>query len=319
MMKKRVNVNLFKIRYLITTLTFIMIFSSVSLMAKSSIVYLSELSIRGGYNFFSESSSWIKGREDILNNELFFRDENYKSNNVDTNLSSIGMGSPIIRIEYNMGIALDKISIFKNVKALKGFRGFRTGFAMSYFPFSSKKESLYEGDLLYQGSNPADDQLYTNSKITLEETMLLVGTSLNLYYYHEKGLSNHRFIPYAGIELGTTILNGKRKIILESDEITVNGKDYKIDAAIQESFFNQFTPKYGLVLGTQVMVSGVHYLDFRVGYIYQNSSVSVDRSGAWNQSVDGVSTSRRVDTASKEMNFSKQGVYITIGYTVGLQ
>ncbi len=310
---------LLKLKYLKRILLLLLIINSSSIMARQ-FVYLSEFTVRGGYHLFNESPEWIAGREDILNNEIFFRNEGYRSTNVDTKLESMHMGMPMLTIEYNMGLALDNMPLLGSIDFLKDFRGFRTGIAMTYYPFSSIDESLYEGDLIYDNSG-SGFHTYKNAKITIDEKMLIINTSLNLYYYHEKGFSNHRFIPYGGIELGTTILNGKRNISLEADsyENEDDGTIYSIDAAIQESFFNQLAPRVGFVLGTQIMISGGHFVDIRAGYVYQNSTMDVERAGAWNQSVNDTVTSRRVSVTEKEIDYSQSGFYITLGFTVGLK
>lgn len=296
----------------------------------SGLTYLGELNIRMGYHFFSESSSWIASKEEMFNEDFFRRHEQNAgliySDNVDTGISNIRLGMPVLTLEYVMGLSLHNFPLFEKIKGISSFRGIRLGLALTFYPFSQIDKSYYSGDIVFQnpGGDPTEPAEFTisNGEISMEEKSLLVIPSVNFYYFHERGFGFKaiRIIPFGGIEFGMAILNGERRAELKGDPAVIApGETYSITASMQETFFNEVSFRTGISAGLQFYIGGPSYIELRGGFIYQESSVELQRSGTWNDDKNGVSYSRDVTVSSRSAVFSQTGFYITLGYTVGLR
>jgi hypothetical protein len=292
--------------------------------ARPDILYRSDLSVRAGYHFFNQSSSWLKGKEDIINKELFFREESdYRSDNVNTALKDHRTGMTMISIEWIAGIKPDRLPFCGGIESFRGFRGFRAGFGFSIYAFTSMDEEIYSGPVTYVNNMSEEGEPaelgYTGS-ISFSEKIFSYIPGFSLSYFHEEGISGiNELIPYGGIELSVNFLNGERKLNFETDTLYLaDGSEHDVEARIQESFYNALSFRAGLNLGVQYNFSGPHSLDLRCGWIYNETSVSLSRTGAWTESINGASYSRRVSETGKPRVYSQTGFFISLGYSVGL-
>jgi len=296
----------------------------------SGLTYLTELNIRAGYHFFNESSSWINSKETLFNEDFFRRHEQTAdliySDNVDTNISSIRMGMPMITLEYITGLSLHNFPLIKKIKSLRRFRGIRMGAALTFYPFSKTEKNYYSGDIIFQnpGGDPTEPAAFTitNGEVSMEEKSLMIIPTINFYYYHERGFGFNavKIIPFGGVEVGMPILNGERRARLTGDPALVApGVTYSVDASIQETWFNEVGVRTGACAGVQIYLGGANYLELRGGFIYQETSIGLQRSGTWNDDKNGISYSRDVAVSNRSAVFSQTGFYITLGYTVGLK
>jgi len=115
---------------------------------------------------------------------------------------------------------------------------------------------------------------------------------------------------------------------MESDFLTLSTsagiRKYKIDANIQESYYNNIGFRASFVFGGQWRISGAHFLDVRFGYTYQENSVTLKRYGIWNEKVYNDSDqlvytySKAITQAEKKTSYSQTGFVFMLGYTVGL-
>ena len=321
------------IKQLLTILLFILI-SGTGLHAAEPFYYNLQLNVRTGYHMFGETDDWKDGREKILKEDVFRQnDANFKSTNVDTAQQNEVSGLMMFQVEGIMGINLGKF-----VKSLRKFRGFRAGYAFALYPFASNTSYDYSGDVIFSDPSAADPALQSktySSTIKIQDTMLLMGHSLSFYYFHEKGFlsrtKKNKLIPYAGIEIGVGILNGKRKLQMSTDPLSITtvadgANDYTYKATVQESFFNTFSLRLAPVIGAQYHLSGPHYLDVKIGFNIQTASMSLDRDGVITETAKDPSTqnllitySQKVAEETRESTYSQTGLFFLIGYTVGLK
>lgn len=305
--------------------------------AARDLLYLGELNFRSGWHFHGESDEWNATRMKTIREEVLFTDESdFFAKSIEPLPTATGHAVPVFQFEAIMGVRLDKLPGLKNVRALKRFEGFRMGVGASLYPFTGSQTYRYAGKFQYENTNPPQGDpttITSEGTLTINENYLLLAPSLNFYYYHEPGViwtrRINRLVPYAGLEFGTSILSAKRKYKLESDPatVTVGGTSslYQIDAGIQENFFNEFDFRFGIVMGAQWHLAGPHYLDLRLGYTMQNTTVNLVRAGNWNATASDKNTgdflfsySRKVKAAERETVFTQSGFQIIVGYTVGL-
>jgi hypothetical protein len=316
----------------------VLCFYPVRSIISGSIFYAGEFNIRTGYHFFSETNSWTNTRKELIRNDVFLRKNEWiNSQNVGVDAQEKWEGLPLLDFEWLAGINLSALPGLSDVKSLKGFRGIRAGIGIGFYPISSLDSYSYKGKINYNSIYsiyPETQSLNYNGKINISEELFIITNTFRLYYYHEPGLiwtkNTNKFIPYAGIELGTGIISGNRKIILKSDPLVVNtvsgSYNYKIDAIIQESFMNSVGFKFGAILGGQLHLYGPHYIDLRSGYIIQENRIGFERQGSWNEYVHDQGTKEFVSTysiairkAKKNLTFSQTGFFIMLGYTIGLK
>ena len=302
---------------------------------RAGAVYLTELSVRAGYHAFAGSESWKDGYARTMEEDLFFRDENfspdnnhvYYSDNVDTSVDGLGRGFPVITLEYSLGIEPEKVPLIRSISALHGLRGLRTGFSLSYYPLTSTEKSFYSGSITYINTKavaPDPAVLEYRGDITLREKLFILAPSLSLSYFHERGVAafpSMKIVPFAGMELGTALVSGERKISMSSDTLHVvsTGEDRAIEAEIQESFFNGFSLRAGLFAGGRFEAGTVGSVDLRVGFIYQETPVTMTRSGSWSETIDGAKYTRRVHDETRSAVYSQTGFLVTLGYSMRLK
>jgi hypothetical protein len=313
----------------------ILMVAGVALLApaplRAGAVYLTEVSVRAGYHAFRGSDSWSDGYARAMEEDLFFRDENfspdnnhvYYSDNVDTSVEDLGPGFPVITLEYSLGIEPEKVPLLKTIGALHGVRGLRTGISLSYYPLSSAEKNFYSGTIVYHNTKavaPEPALLEYRGDITLREKLFILAPSLGLSYFHERGvaaLRSMKIVPFAGLELGTALVSGERKISLRSDVLHVasTGEERAVEADIQESFFNGFSLRAGLFAGGRIEAGAAGAVDFRVGFVYQETPVTMTRSGSWSETINGAKYTRRVHDESRRTVFSQTGFLVTLGYS----
>jgi hypothetical protein len=306
-----------KFRKTIITAAAVILLSGGAAPASSSPIYSGELTVSVGYHLFPDSSSWLEGEQYTLERDLFFRDETeYSSGNVDSAGKSRRTGMPMLTLEYRAGVEIS------------GFRGIRFGASASYYGFTSAETPFYSGLIKYNNPTamaPDPAVLDYQGSIDFKETFLIIAPAAGISYWYEQGFAPkmlfEKIIPYAGIDAGFTIVTGERTIRMSSDPLYVAANDttYQVDASIQEKFFNDMGLRLVFSLGGQFRLSGPHSIDLRAGYILQETSVDMDRRGTWTESIDGAPYSRRVTDEKRNSNYVQNGLYFSIGYTVGIQ
>lgn len=293
-----------------------------------------ELSLRSGYHFFSPSPSWTGSWGKTLEEDLFFRNENYNpdnnmvyySDNVGTSVSG-GKGLPVIELEYSFGFRIDRIPLIDPQNASRGIRGFRAGVSLCYYPLTASETEFYRGPIVYHNSKalpPEPENLQYSGIITLKENFFIIASSANLSYRFENLIAPRAgigIVPFVGMEIGAAAISGMRKTMLRSESLFVaaTGETRNVEADIHEGFFNGFAPRAGLFAGFRFSLGMLHAIDLRAAYIYQETSLEMTRTGSWSETINGATYSRRVDDESRSVVFSQTGLIITIGYSLRLK
>ncbi len=311
-------------------------FLPVPAEAQSDTVYLTELSLRAGYHRFSGSNSWNGSWKRTLAEDLFFRDENfnpdnnhvYYSENVDASVSDPAGGFPVITLEYSMGFWIDRIPFIDPPDTRREIQGARLGISLSYYPYSSTRESHYRGPIIYHNSKalpPDPENIEYSGVITLRENLFILVPAISLSYFYEEGLrvtdGDLKLMPFVGMELGVATVSGMRKTSLRSDSLYVaaTGETRRIEADIQEGFFNGISPRMGIFAGCRITSGSLNSLDLRIGFVYQETEVTMTRSGSWSETIDGAAYSRRVHEESRSAVYSQTGLIMTVGYSLRLK
>ncbi len=312
----------------------VLTFTTLSLQA--GVTYRTDLSVRAGYHLFTGAGSWNEGYSQTMDEDLFFRDETfnpdndhvYYSDNVDTSVDDRGPGMPVVTLEYSSGFDPGKLPLLKRAGALSGFRGLRAGVSLSWYPVASTEGSFYSGAIVYRNTKavaPEPEYLEYQGDITLRERLFILVPGVSLAYHHERGFGlpfgKARLVPFAGLEIGTALVSGERRISLRSDTLHVasTGEDRAVEADIQESFFNAVSPRAGIFAGAGIAVGDAGTIDIRLGAVYQENRVELTRTGSWSESIDGARYTRRVHDEKRELVFSQTGFTATVGYSLRLR
>lgn len=278
----------------------------------------SSLIIRTGYHFFSESDSWLDSKSRTLEEDFFFRDETtYVSTNVNTNLSNSRTGAPMLTLEWLFSFDMYDLEVLNN-RIRHNIKGLYFAPYITFYPFSSLEETHYSGPMTYTNADTGDVHTY-NGSITEEEQIFFFTSGVNFYMFKKHGYYANRIHPYGSLELGLSFMSGERKMELSSSPLQVSPTEVRqIRGTVQEQFFNALSPRLGISVGTKIQLKGFHAIDVRLGFIYQETSVSMDRFGTWRESINDTVISRKVDDLSGKATFSQTGVYFNIGYVLDI-
>lgn len=314
-------------------IVFLMIVFFASVI-EAGVISHHELSLRSGYHFFSSSDSWAESWGRTLEEDLFFRNENfspdnnkvYYSENVNTDVAGV-RGLSVIELEYSFGLIINRFPFLDPPDASRGIRGFRVGVSLGYYPLSSGETDFYHGPIVYHNSkavSPEPENLSYNGSITLKQDLFIIAATASLSYWFENvlaPLAGVGIVPFFGVEFGAAAISGMRKTMLRSENLFVEttGETRSIEADIHEGFFNGFSPRAGVFGGCRFSFGMLHAIDVRVGYIYQETTLTMTRTGTWSETINGAAYSRRVDDGSRSVVYSQTGLMITIGYSLRLK
>lgn len=310
----------------------------LKLKAENSIVYRLEIATRLGFHFVKDSAMWADSRRMSIEKDLLLtKNSNYYAGGIDAS-STYSTMYPFFQIEAIWGIYWERLPgiqdlIIENRNPFTfykpKFAGFRMGAGISIYPFTRRNSFSYNGPIVFNNPDSYDASLTTmpyNGSITVDETLLVVAPTLGLYYYHEPGvILKNKLIPYGGLELGPSIISGKRKYILKTEPLSAGGGSYEIDAAVQEEFMNRIAFRITPVAGVQYHVSGPHFIELRLGYIIQKTRAPLTRRGAFTEKKtdSGGNTlftySQQVYTENTTSELSHNGFFVSLGYTIGLK
>ncbi len=309
------------------SLILVLFFVLPSLRAEDSLTRDSGLSFRAGYHFYPLSREWTGSLENAINNDLYFKsDPSYHSENSAPSYGRKDRSVPFLTVEYQMTLNGARLPFLKNVESVRNLQSLKAGIGLTFYPINGMNETIYQGPIIYHNPNalaPRPNILNYQGEISVRENLFVFFPSFTLYYVHEKSIGSLwgiRLLPYGGLENGLVVINGKRKITMSTDPLYVpaSGETYQISASIQESFFNALSYRGGLHLGGLIPVDGRNHIDIRLSFIYQNTPLTMTRSGAWSETINGSSYSRRVYSEKSKTSYSQTGYQFTIGYTVGL-
>ncbi|RME93531.1 MAG: hypothetical protein D6767_00810 [Candidatus Hydrogenedentota bacterium] len=292
--------------------------------------YRIELNTRVGYHLFQDSADWVRSKEKAIEEDVLFQGDANYSGSIPGGISMVkGGGLPFIAIEALFGINFKQAPLLKKIQSLHSFRGFRMGGGMLLYPPFTRPVYSYEGPVVYTLANPPSgrpSEYSYQGKIQIQDDFFILDNFMSFYYYHEKGISNPNFKPYVGMEVGLVFLSGKRKLAFETSDLTVSGSPTytsKLEANIQENFFDELALRLGFAAGLQIHLYGAHFLDIRGGYYLQNSSIDLVRRGNWSEYRSGsnpdANYTKDVSEYSRSVQWDQSGMFVTLGYTVGLK
>ncbi len=278
----------------------------------------SNLIVRTGYHFFSESDSWLNSKSRTLEKDFFFRDETaYVSTNVNTNISNSRFGAPMLTLEWLFSFELYDIEVLDN-RIRHNIEGVYFAPYITFYPFSSVEETHYSGPMTYTNADTGDVHTYSGS-ISENEQIFFFTSGVSFYMFKKNGYWANRIRPYGSLELGLSFMSGERKMELTSSPLEVSPTEIRqIRGTVQEQFFNSLSPRLGFSVGSKIQIKGFNAIDVRLGFIYQDTRVSMDRFGTWRESINDTVISRKVDDLSGKATFSQTGVYFNIGYVLDI-
>ncbi|HRP70920.1 MAG TPA: hypothetical protein PLY93_15460, partial [Turneriella sp.] len=155
----------------------------------------------------------------------------------------------MVGIEGLLGVNLEQLPGLKDVKALHGKRFLRVGFHAYMAPYYKTTTQTVSGPFSYYDALALTPTRTYNGKIQVDENLLHVDPGISIFYFYEQGFSKRRFMPYAGVEVGLSLLYGKRKYTMQSSPYNAVVNDgfnpsynatYRVEANLQESIINDF-------------------------------------------------------------------------------
>ncbi len=292
--------------------------------------YLGELTWRGGILLTKETTDWGESRKTAIEQDIFRRaSQSNNSTNVTVPMAQNNAMNYMVGIEGLLGVNLDQLPGLRGINALKDKKFFRIGFHAYMAPFYKQTTQTISGPFAYYDANALVPTRTYDGQVQVDENLLTVSPGMSFFYWYEKGLFDRRLMPYLGVEVGLSLIYGKRKYTLMAQpysyvESNSTTSSYRVEANLQESIINDFGFRVMPAIGFQFHVSGGHYLDLRVGYQLQEYNVTLNRRGSLTETktyADGsfaVTWSEDFLTKTKTAKVSQSGIVILLGYTAGL-
>jgi hypothetical protein len=291
--------------------------------------YLGELTWRGGIVMTQETADWGESRKNSIEQDIFRRaSTSNNSTNVSVPLTQNGGMNYMVGIEGLLGVNLDQLPGLKKINALRSKKFLRIGFHAYMAPFYKNTTQSVAGPFSYYDSNALTATRTYGGQVQVDESLLTVAPGMSFFYWYEQGFFGRRLMPYLGVEVGLSIVYGKRKYLLKADPFTAtesgNNVTYNVDATLQESIINDFGFRVMPALGFQYHVASGHYIDIRIGYQIQEYNVTLNRQGSLTETktkADGsfaVTWSEDFLVKSQSTKLSQSGIVILLGYTAGL-
>ncbi len=294
--------------------------------------YLGELTWRGGILLNQESSDWADTRKTSIEEDLFRQvsASNY-SRNVPVSAAVNSTLNYMVGIEGLLGVNIDSLPGFKNAKWARGKKFLRVGFHAYMAPYFKQTAQTIAGPFSYYDpgtvcGNCAQTRTYAG-RVKVDENLLTVAPGMSFFYWYEQGFWGQRIMPYAGFEIGLSIVYGKRKYTMETQPYatTLSGDSvsYSLETNLQESIINDLGFRIMPALGIEFHIQRGHYIDFRVGYQFQNYNVTLNRRGSLTETKTtngnfAVTYSEDFLNKTREAKLSQSGIVILLGYTAGL-
>jgi len=293
--------------------------------------YLGELTWRGGIVLTKETSDWGESRKNSIEQDIFRQasQSNYSKNQSVSLVQNSGMNY-VVGIEGLLGVNLDQLPGLRNVKALKDKKFLRIGFHAYMAPLYKKTTQTISGPFAYfdPSSSAIQPTRTYEGQVQVDENLLTVAPGMSFFYWYEKGLFDRKLMPYIGVEVGLSLVYGKRKYTLLAQPYSAvesgNSVTYNVEANLQESIINDFGFRVMPAIGFQWHITSGHYLDLRIGYQIQEYNVTLNRRGSLTETkqyADGtfaVTWSEDFLVKSQSAKLSQSGVMIMLGYTAGL-
>jgi hypothetical protein len=291
--------------------------------------YLGELTWRGGIVMAKETSDWGESRKTSIEQDIFRQASSSNSaTNVKVPSSQNSAMNYAFGIEGLLGVNLDQLPGLRSIQMLRDKKFFRIGFHGYMSPFYKSTTQSVSGPFSYYDSQAITATRTYAGSVRVDESLMTFSPGMSFFYWYEKGLGDRRFMPYAGFEMGLSIVYGKRKYTLDAQPMTTtesgSSVTYSVEANLQESIINDFGFRFMPAIGMQYHVTSGHYLDIRIGYQIQDYSVTLNRRGSLTETkrnADGsfaVTWSEDFLKKTETRKLSQSGIVILLGYTAGL-
>lgn len=296
--------------------------------------YLGELTWRGGIVLANESGDWAESRKSAIEQDIF-RQASTSNNSRNQAVSTQQQGAMnyMVGIEGLLGVNLDQLPGLRDMKALKDKKFLRVGFHAYMAPFYRKTTQTVSGPFAYYDASALTQTRTFPGTVQVDENLLTVAPGMSFFYWYERGLFDRKLMPYIGVEVGLSIVYGKRKYVLDAQPYSATVNDgfnpayvaqYNVEANLQESIINDLGFRVMPAIGFQFHISGGHYLDLRIGYQIQEYNVTLNRRGSLTETKKdangnfAVTWSEDFLEKSRSTKLSQSGIVILLGYTAGL-
>lgn len=291
--------------------------------------YLGELTWRGGIVLAKETSDWGESRKNSIEQDMF-RQVSQSNNSTNVKVPSVQNNAMnyLAGIEGLLGVNLDQLPGLRGIKALTGKKFFRVGFHAYMAPLYKKTTQTVSGPFAYYDSQAITPTRTYEGELQVDESLLHVSPGMSFFYWYEQGLFDRKLMPYIGVEVGLSLLYGKRKYTLMAQPFSAvesgNTVTYNVEANLQESMINDFGFRVMPAIGLQLHIASGHYLDLRIGYQLQEYNVTLNRRGSLTETkrnADGsfaVTWSEDFLTKTQTAKLSQSGIVVLLGYTAGL-
>jgi len=291
--------------------------------------YLGELTWRGGILLGQETEDWAGSRKSSIENDIFRQvSQSNSSRNVAVPQTVNAPLNYMVGIEGLLGVNLDALPGLRNIAFFKDKKFFRVGFHGYMAPLYKQTTQSVSGPFSYYDPGALTPTRTYAGSVQVDENLLTFSPGMSFMYWYEKGLWERRIMPYVGVEVGLSIIYGKRKYTLLAQPFSVvesnNTVSYNAEANLQESIINDFGFRVMPALGFQYHITSGHYIDLRIGYQIQNYSVTLNRRGSLTETkrnADGtfaVTWSEDFLAKTQTVKLSQSGIVIMLGYTAGL-
>lgn len=293
--------------------------------------YLGELTWRGGVVLARETTDWAEGRKNSIEQDIFRQaSASNNSRNVPVPLAQNSAMNYMAGIEGLLGVNIDQLPGFKNAQWARGKQFLRIGFHGYIAPLYKKTTQTVAGDFAYFDALALTPTRTYPGTVTVDESLLTFSPGMSFFYWHERGFFDRKLMPYAGLEVGVSIVYGKRKYSMNAGTFsTVEGlpaeaRVYSLEANLQESIINDFGLRLMPAVGFQYHIKSGHYIDIRIGYQIQDYTVTLNRRGSLTEMKRdaagnfAVTWSEDFLVKSETRRLSQSGLVVLLGYTAGL-
>jgi hypothetical protein len=295
--------------------------------------YLGELTWRGGIVMAKETSDWGESRKNSIEQDIFRQaSSSNSSRNVSVPLQQNNAMNYMVGIEGLLGVNLDQLPGLRNAQWARNNKFLRVGFHGYIAPLYKNTTQTVVGDFAYYDPLALTPTRTYPGTVQVDESLLTFSPGMSFFYWYERGFFNQKLMPYAGFELGLSIVYGKRKYSMNAGTFTtteIEGgtptqKTYSVEANLQESFINDFGFRFMPAIGLQYHIKSGHYLDLRIGYQIQDYNVTLNRRGSLTETKKdaagnfAVTWSEDFLVKTETRKLSQSGIVVLLGYTAGL-
>lgn len=279
--------------------------------------YLAAVNYSLGMHQFTQNDDWVDSQRQTIEEDILLQGEDYESTNYQPNIGNKLLQSYYLEFEAMWGLNLGVLS-----DQLKEVKGIRIAAGAQLHP-GFKLVQQNSGTLIYTDHATTAEtyqEITYEGEIEVTERMMMMVPQIALMYFHENGVDGGgKAVPFVGALLGFPLVSVERKTTLDTNTSSVGDRSYKAEATIQESKFNAFSYRYGLLGGFQIQVHQEHHFNLRVSVVQQRTPIELQRRGHFNESINGAAYSLRVEKERRSVLYNFSGLSVSLGYTMRLK